>query len=339
MLLAGDIGGTKTALAIYSAEAGPRAPHFEAEFQSADYPDLEHILREYLAQTALQVDCACFDVAGPVIAGSARVTNLPWVIEENRLAGEFGFKWVRLINDLEAVAQSVLILQDTDTETLNPGEAVPGGTIAVIAPGTGLGESYLTWEGSRYVAHSSEGGHSDFAPTDELQIGLLRYMQKIYDHVSVEHVCSGIGIPNIYNFLRDSGYSPETPELARLFAAASNPTPLIAQAALHPANPDRLSQATIEIFVAILGAEAGNLALKVLATGGVYIGGGIPLHLLPALKKPLFMQSFVRKGRFAEMLSRIPVRILLGKAALIGAAKCGVDRMLMDLGMDLPESH
>jgi glucokinase len=328
MLLAGDIGGTKTVLAIYSSQTGPRVPLFQAEFNSAGYPGLENIVRDFLARTDLRVECACIGVAGPVIAGCAKITNLPWVADETKLAMEFGFKWVRLINDLEAIAHAIPILHAADTHTLNTGDALPVGAIAVIAPGTGLGESFLTWDGARYVAHSSEGGHSDFAPADEPQIGLLRYMQKIYDHISYEHVCSGIGIPHIYNFLRDSGYAPETPNMAGLLSATTDPTPLICQAALHPTRPDRLCVSTVETFISILGAEAGNLALKVLATGGVYIGGGIPLHILPALKKSSFMRSFMRKGRFADMLSRIPVRILVVKAGLIGAANCGLELML-----------
>jgi glucokinase len=217
----------------------------------------------------------------------------------------------------------VPILQPDDLRTLNRGEAVPGGTIAVIAPGTGLGEAFLTWDGTGYRAHASEGGHADFAPMDATQVGLLQYLLQRSDHVSYEHVCSGIGIPNIYAYLKDSGALPESPARAARLARAADPTPVIAAAALDPAAPDPLSAATLETFVAILGAEAGNLALKVLATGGVYVAGGIPIHVAPLLEDGRFMRAFRRKGRFAELLSGVPVHLVATRAALIGAARYG----------------
>jgi glucokinase len=323
MLLAGDIGGTKTALAVFSAEAGSRVPHAQAEFPSASYANLEAIVRAFFAQNALPVDRACFAVAGPVIAGRAKITNLPWVIDAVTLRQELHLTAVALLNDLEAIAWAVPSLQPDDLHTLNRGEAVPGGTIAVIAPGTGLGEAFLTWDGTGYHAHASEGGHTDFAPLDATQVGLLQYLLQRSDHVSYEHVCSGIGIPNIYAYLRDSGTVPESPALATRLAQAADPTPLIAAAALDPAAPDALSAATLETFVAILGAEAGNLALKVLATGGVYVAGGIPIHIAPLLEDERFMRPFRRKGRFAELLSRVPVHLVATRAALIGAARYG----------------
>jgi glucokinase len=324
MLLAGDIGGTKTALAVFSPEAGPRVPHAQAEFPSARYPNLEAIVRAFLAQITLPVDQACFAVAGPVIAGRANITNLPWVIDAATLRQELRLGAVALLNDLEAIAWAVPILQPDDLRTLNRGEAVPGGTIAVIAPGTGLGEAFLTWDGTGYHAHASEGGHTDFAPMDATQVGLLQYLLQRSDHVSYEHVCSGIGIPNIYAYLQDSGAAPESPALAARLAGAADPTPVIAAAALDPAAPDTLSAATLETFAAILGAEAGNLALKVLATGGVYVAGGIPIHVAPLLEEGRFMRAFRRKGRFAELLSGVPVHLVATHAALIGAARYGL---------------
>src|SRR5437868_501017 len=218
MLLAGDIGGTKTALAVFSPEAGPRVPHAQAEFPSARYPNLEAIVRTFVAQTTLPVDQACFAVAGPVIAERAKITNLPWVIDAATLRQELRLGAVALLNDLEAIAWAVPILQPDDLRTLNRGEASPGGTIAVIAPGTGLGEAFLTWDGTGYRAHASEGGHTDFAPMDATQVGLLQYLLQRSDHVSYEHVCSGIGLPNIYAYLRDSGAAPEAPALAARLA-------------------------------------------------------------------------------------------------------------------------
>src|SRR5262245_21046672 len=184
MLLAGDIGGTKTALAIFSPDKGPRVPLAQAEYPSGDYPDLATIVHTFLETTALPVDRACFDVAGPVLGGRAHTTNLPWVLDEASLAQELGIPTVRLLNDLEALARAVPLLGPDDLHTLNTGAVAPGGTIAVIAPGTGLGEAFLTWDGTHYKAHPSEGGHADYAPADELQIGLLKYMLKQYDHVS-----------------------------------------------------------------------------------------------------------------------------------------------------------
>lgn len=327
MLVAGDIGGTKTDLAIFSGEAGPHAPLFEAKVHSADYPSLQAIVKEFLAKAQKPVDRACFAVSGPVIGGRVKTTNLPWLIEENELAHELNLnlKSVHLINDLEAIARAVPILRPSDVNTINAGEPVPRGTIAVLAPGTGLGESFLTWDGSRYLAHSSEGGHSDFAPADEQQIRLLEYMFKKFDHVSFEHVCSGIGIPNIYGFLRDVEGIPETPEVAPLVAAAGDSSFVIISQAVDPANRSKLCSATIELFISILASEASNLAVKFLATGGVYIAGGVATHTLRFIEQPAFMQRFKNKGRFAELLGRIPVQVVVTPAGLAGAAAYGLE--------------
>lgn len=195
----------------------------------------------------------------------------------------------------------------------------------MIAPGTGLGESFLTWDGSRYIAHSSEGGHSDFAPTDEKQIRLLQYMFKKFDHVSFEHVCSGIGIPNIYAFLRDVEQIAEQPETAAAVASSGDPTTVIVERALASANPSKLCAATVDLFVSILASEAANLAVKVLATGGVFIAGGVAVHTMAALQRPGFMQSFTQKGRFAELMSRMPVQVVVSQAGLAGAAAYGLE--------------
>jgi glucokinase len=325
LLLAGDIGGTKTDLAIYSAEGGPRRPLAQAEFHRASYPSLKAIVKEFLAKVDQPVDRACFDVAGPVIAGHAKITNLPWEIDETTSRQELGLRSVRLLNDLEAIARAVPILTPDDVHTLNPGEPTPGGTIAVIAPGTGLGEAFLTWDGSGYRAHASEGGHADFAPSDPTQIELLQYLRERYEHVSYERVCSGIGIPNIYEYLRESGFGRESPEFAELLGAGADRTRVILDAALHPTAPSPQCVAAVDIFIAILGAEAGNLALKVLATGGVYLAGSIPLHVLAALDKGGVLEAFQRKGRFAGLLADVPVHVIVCRAAIIGAASLGLD--------------
>ena len=326
ILLAGDIGGTKTNLAVFSSEAGPRAPLVEKAFPSPDYPSLETLVREFLTQLDLKVERATFGVAGPVVDGRVRVTNLPWVIDERQLQETLALSSVRLLNDLEAIANSVPFLEPADLHTLNAGQPVPGGAIAIIAPGTGLGEAYLTWDGSRYRSHASEGGHTSFAPMDELEIELLRYLQARFAHVSCERVCSGIGLPNIYAYLKDSGYADEPAWLAEQLAAAGDPTPVIVNAALDGERPSELCVATLNVFVSALGAEAGNLALKVLATGGVYLGGGIPPRILPVLRQAQFMDTFRRKGRMSDLLARMPVHVILNpKAALLGTACYGLE--------------
>jgi glucokinase len=326
MLIAGDIGGTKTDLAIFSSEAGPLVPLAQTRVPSADFPSLQAIVKEFLAKEKKPVDRACFAVAGPVIGGRVKTTNLPWLIEEGSLADELNInrQSVHLINDLEAIANAVPILRPSDVETINVGEPVPKGAIGVIAPGTGLGESFLTWDGSSYLPHSSEGGHADFAPTDRRQIGLLEYMLDKFNHVSFEHVCSGIGIPNIYNYLRDVERMPQEAEVTALIDSANDRTAAIVAHALGDANRNKLCAATVDMFVSILAAEAANVAVKVLATGGIYVAGGVAVHTLAALKRPAFMQSFVRKGRLAEMMSRIPVRVVVSPAGLAGAAAYGL---------------
>lgn len=326
MLLVGDIGGTKTNLAVYSSVTMLREPVAEATFPSARYSSLEEIVRAFLSQFKVQVDRASFGVAGPVVNGQATITNLPWVIGVTQLQEDLHLESVTLMNDLEAVAYAVPFLQATDLHTLNAGQPTKEGSIAVIAPGTGLGEAFLTWQGAHYAAHTSEGGHADFAPADDLQIGLLRYLQTRLDHVSYEWVCSGIGLPNIYTYLKDSGYAEEPAWLAEQLAIVQDPTPFIVSAALDNTSRCDLCVTTLNTFVSILGAEAGNLALKVLATNGVYIGGGIPPRVLSFLQQKQFMQAFLHKGRFADLLVRVPVHVILNpKAGLLGTAYHGFE--------------
>jgi len=325
MLIAGDIGGTKTDLAIYSIESGPHSPLAQAQFHSADYHSLQAMVSEFLAQVRVPVAYASFDVAGPVIDGHVKTTNLPWVMDEVSLAKDLNLKSVHLMNDLEAVARAVPVLRPVDLVMLNEGQPIAKGAIAVLAPGTGLGESFLTWEGSQYLARSSEGGHADFAPTDERQIHLLEYLLQRFDHVAVERVCSGIGVPNIYEFLRDTEHIPERPEVAQLIASTRDHTKAIVEAASDPNHPSELCRATIKMLVSILASEAGNLALKVLATGGVYLAGGVALHVLDALKQPQFMQAFTKKGRFKDLMGHIPVQVITARAALVGAASFGLE--------------
>jgi glucokinase len=233
---------------------------------------------------------------------------------------------VRLLNDLQAIGYGVPSLGADDLHTLNEGQPVQGGAVAIIAPGTGLGEAFLTWDGRRYESHPTEGGHADFAPTDNLQAGLLQYLLERYDHVSYERVCSGLGLPNIYAYLKDSGHAEEPAWLAEELAKVEDPTPVIVNTALSRDRSCELCKATLDTLVSILGAEAGNLALKVLATGGVYLGGGIPPRILPALQSGAFMEAFRAKGRFRELMSRLPVHVILNpKVGLLGAARAGFE--------------
>jgi glucokinase len=327
MLIAGDIGGTKTDLAVYARESGPHAPVAQKQFRSAHYPSLDAIVTEFLAELNLPVDRACFDVAGPVIDGHVRTTNLPWEMNEVTLAKELNLRAVHLMNDLEAVARAVPVLRPVDMVTVHEGQPVEHGAIAVIAPGTGLGESFLTWNGTAYVAHSSEGGHSDFAPSGGRQIRLLQFMFERLDHVGVERVCSGIGIPNIFEYLRDVEHIPEDPEFAKQLAQAEDRTHMIVDRGLSTIASNDLCRATVEMFASILGGEASNLVLKVLGTGGVYMTGSLAVRVVPLLQQPAFLQAFTNKGRFRELITRVPVHVITARAALLGAAAYGLEAL------------
>jgi glucokinase len=326
LLLAGDIGGTKTALAIYAPEDGPRSPIVEATFPSAGYESLEDLALEFLSGTHLPVDRASFGVAGPVAGGRSKATNLPWTIEEGRLEERLGLGSAYLLNDLEAVAHATPFLGPNDLRPLQAGEPDPEGALAVIAPGTGLGEAFLTREGPGYRAHPSEGGHADFAPSDEAGIGLLRHLLDRFGHASYERVCSGRGLPNVYDYLKETGPAEEPPWLAERLAAVEDPTPVIVNAALDQEGPNPLCAASLDLFVSVLGSQAGNLALTVLATGGVFLGGGIPPRILPVLESGGFVEAFRNKGRFSGLMERVPVSVILQeRVALVGAACYGLE--------------
>ncbi len=324
-VLAGDVGGTKTHLAVFSPGSGPWIPLAEATFSSRDYPGLEPMIREFLSSAEVAVDRASIGVAGPVFDGKARITNLPWVLDEIELAKNLGLASVKLLNDLLALANAVSLLKGKDLHTLNPGRRDPEGSLAVIAPGTGLGAAYLTWSGTCYRAFPSEGGHADFAPADSTQAGLLAYMTERYGHVSWERVCSGIGLLNIYAYLKESGLANEPAWLAQKLASADDPIPEMAKVAMDPGNPCSICRETFEIFLSILGSVSGNIALQMMSTGGLYLGGGIPPRILELLQNGVFMRSFLNKGRMSGLMGRIPVYVILNQnAALIGAACHGM---------------
>jgi glucokinase len=325
-ILVGDIGGTKTILAVFSSEQGPNTPLVDRTYPSTHYQTFEAMVAEFLEDVQLPIERACFGVAGPVIAGRARITNLTWAVDGPALKSTFHWSAVALLNDLESVAYAVPILRPEDIHTLSAGTPVPGGSIAVLAPGTGLGEGFLTCDNGIYRAHASEGSHVSFAPVGALQMGLLTYLNgQGFDHVSFERVCSGgLGIPNLYAYLKTTGLE-EPAWLAEGLAASEDPTPVIFAAAHDQVRPCELARNTLHLFVAILGAEAGNLALKVLSTGGIYLGGGISPRILPDLQKPAFLEALRGKGRFRQLLTDMPLHVILNaRAGLLGAAAFGL---------------
>ncbi|MGM0402541.1 MAG: glucokinase [Thermodesulfobacteriota bacterium] len=321
-VLAGDIGGTKTDLAVYSSQSGLRRPLVKAHFPSRDYSGLEAIIHKFLSTHDIRIDRAAFGVAGPVVGRQAKITNLPWVMEEAALAETVGVESVCLLNDVTAFANAVAVLVENDLHVINKGSPATKGAMAVVAPGTGLGEAFLVWDGTGCRAFASEGGHADFAPVGPEQTGLLSYLANRFDHVSYERVCSGIGLANIYEYLKNTGYTGDPACPAEQVSAGQDPVPKIIQGALDKNRPCGLCQKTLAVFVSALGAEAGNMALKTMATGGVYLGGGIPPRILPLLESGVFLNAFVHKGRMSELMKKIPVYVILhSEAALLGAAR------------------
>jgi glucokinase len=323
MILAGDIGGTKTVLALYDEKANPFQMVCEEVFSSKGFLQFDLVLSKFLENRRQEeIRAICLGVAGPIQDGQCKTTNLPWHLSESKLANDFCVKKVRLLNDLEAAAFGMIFLNENETVTLNKGEAAKG-NIAVIAAGTGLGEAFLYWNGQSYIPVASEGGHGDFAPQSDREILLFRYLQKRYGHVSYERILSGPGIFNVYQFLREGDVAndfPAEPDWLRDRLAQNNPSAVIGEVGM--AHQDPRCVATLDLFSYIYGAEAGNLALKVLSLGGVYIGGGIAPKLLSQLQAGEFMRGFTQKGRYADLMKSMPVQIALNsKAPLIGAAQ------------------
>ena len=318
MILAGDVGGTKVHLGLYDFTEGKLQCTRDKQYPAREYSGLEEIVKEFLG--ADTVSAACFGVPGPVRNGRLRLTNLPWTLDSRELAAGLVIDHVFLINDLEANGYGIAELSADQIYTLSDGDASQTGNRALIAAGTGLGEALLIWNGHIHVPNPSEGGHSDYAPRNEDEIDLLRFLKQKYNgRISFERVISGMGLTNIYEFLREVRGMEEPAWLAERIAAVHDPNAVITELAL--AAKSEICEKALDMFVSAYGAEAGNLALKVLSVGGLYIGGGIAPRILEKLKDGTFVKAFTDKGRLSQLLINMPVRVILeSKAALLGAA-------------------
>ncbi|HEY2861158.1 MAG TPA: glucokinase [Terracidiphilus sp.] len=318
MILAGDVGGTKVHLALYDFTNGKLDHRREERFPAREYSGLEAIVKEFLGGD--KATAACFGVPGPVRDGRLRLTNLPWTLDSREIAAHLGIDHVFLINDLEANGYGIAELQPDQIYTLSEGDPSQIGNRALIAAGTGLGEGLLTWNGRIHVPYPSEGGHADYAPRNEDEIDLLRFLKQKYNgRISWERVVSGMGMTSIYEFLRDVRGMEVDAALAEEVGAADDPNSVITQKALS--GESEICVKTMDMFVSAYGAEAGNLALKILSVGGLYLGGGIAPRILEKLKDGTFIKAFTDKGRLSQLLVNMPVRVILeSRAAVLGAA-------------------
>ena len=333
-LLAGDVGGTKTALTLFEDGQMLR----RATFPSARFASLELIIREFLGQDAgeLKIAAACFGIAGPITEQSCRATNLPWVIEARVLEQALGIAHVRLVNDFHALAIGITCLPASDFASLSEGEADPDGPWAVIGAGTGLGEAVLLKApGGGFDVLSSEGSHTDFGPRNEIEMSLLRFLWKRHKRVSYERIASGMGLPMLYEFFREQGI-PETPAVRDEMAQeGAHRAAVVSSHGLS--GDDEICVRALDLFVSVYGAAAGNLALTVLSRGGVYVAGGISPKILPKLQDGTFMAAFRTKGRLSHMLESMPVQVVLNAdSGLIGAAALARDLCLAE---GAPKGH
>ena len=324
MILVGDIGATHSRLASFTVESTHLKPVVEETFPSRAYASLDEIVRAFVAAHDVYIAHACFGIAGPVRHGRSEAINLAWAVDAQQLAQALGLATVWLINDLEANAYGAIALAPEDFATLNEGSPAAEGNAAVIAAGTGLGEAGLYWDGEQHWPFASEGGHAGFAPSDAMQVELLQYLWPRFPHVSWERVLSGPGLYNIYTFLRDTQRGVE-PAWLREELRQGDAAAIISRTAL--AGTCDLCVQALDLFVVLYGTEAGNLALKLMATGGVFVGGGIAPKIIDKLKEPSFMQAFYAQGRLQPVLEAIPVHVILNdKTALYGAARCAARR-------------
>lgn len=319
-MLAGDIGGTKTHIGLFRMGSHRPEALVVETYLSGEATHLEGILDRFRESHQMPVASACFGIAGPVYRGMCRTTNLPWFVSERGIRRRFKWDHVRLINDLAATAMAVPLLEIRERTTLNRAKARKGQNIALLAPGTGLGEALLVHQHGDYIPVSSEAGHVDFSPNSEEEIDLWRCLRKRFGHVSPERIVSGPGLVNIYNWLRAGGRYRE-PQWLRNRLQDADPARAITETALRKGHP--LCSETMRVFLSVFGAVAGNLALTGMARGGVYLGGGISPKILPALRQGVFLKAFCDKGRFSDFMKTIPVRVILNeKAPLLGAAAC-----------------
>lgn len=317
-VLAGDIGGTKTNLGLFFKGITRPVPKALETYSSQEAPNLESLIEKFLEKHRASVASAGFGIAGPVVNGKCKTTNLPWTVSEARIRKLFSWEKVRLINDLTATAMAVPLLKHSELLPLNKKRLIKGRNIGIIAPGTGLGEAFLVCRQDRYIPVSSEGGHVDFSPKNNNEVQLWHYLHRLFGHVSIERVLSGPGLFNIYSYLKDSGRFKEPAWLA-IKIGREDPAGVITEAATNNKSP--LCVKSLDMFISILGSVAGNLALVGMTTGGIYLGGGIPPKILRKLKEGIFMNAFTDKGRFEGFMKRIPVRVILNeRTALIGAA-------------------
>src|SRR5947208_1634172 len=320
MILAGNIGATRVLLAAYQNEGSQLQCVVQRLYKTQDHSGIAEVLKDFVNTEGVPVHAACFGVAGPVRAGKSKISNLEWTIDSRELASQLKLGSVGLLNDLEAYAYGVDALASTDFITLSEGAEDSEGNRVVISARTGLGVAGLYWDGFRHHPFACEGGHADFAPRNELEMDLLGYLQKKYGRISCERILSGPGIKNIYDFLRDTKKEDEPQWLREQISGAPDPPALISQIALE--NKSSICDRTLSIFVSIYGAETGNCALHFMATGGIFIGGSIAAKIVPKMKDPIFMQSFLNKGRMEPLLKEMPVKIVLNDdSGIIGAAR------------------
>ncbi len=315
--LSGDIGGTKTLLQL-CATTDARTPVLQKSYVSASYVALTEIIDEFLSAAGPhEIKAGCFALAGPVDGRIAKLTNLPWVVNADELGNRFAIRNVKLINDFEAAGYGVAELQPEELQRLQDGEEQVSGTRLVVGAGTGLGVAWLPWQDGHYRVHPSEAGHMDFAPTDEMQNSLLRYLHNRYEHVSYERLVSGQGLIAIYEFLRDTGRAVPS---AHFSAAMETEDAAAVITQFAGSGGEEIARKTVALFLAVYGAFVGNMALAVLPRGGVYIAGGIAAKIAAQMQAGTFMKSFINKGRYAGILSKLPVHVVLNtKVGLIGA--------------------
>lgn len=319
MILAGDIGGTSTRLALFEKNEQGFLSLTEEKFPSSEFQNLQEIVKLFLEKNSCSVERACFGVAGPVKGKTAKLQNLPWIVDTREIEKIIETNKIGLINDLEANAYGLNELKADEFEEINKGEQIENGNRAVVSAGTGLGQAGIFNKNGELIPFATEGGHSDFAPRNELETELLLYLKPKFERVSAERVVSGMGLENIYEFLRDTKRAEEPLWLAEEIQAEDDYGEVISKYGMN--GEVAICERALNIFVSLYGAEAGNFALKILATGGVYIGGGIAPKILPKLKEKAFFESFADKGRMRELLEQMPVSVILNdEAALLGAA-------------------